>query len=203
MTAIRQIRKAIQKLSEGEVFTAKNFRHIASESNLKQILSRLSKEGVITRSARGVYVKSELLNKLGLTPPSAREIAKVIADSTAETIVVHGAEAVRQFHLSTQVPMKLIFYTNGRSRTLTIDNQQIELRHLSPSRLLTANSQVGLALSALVYLGRENVNNDVIEKIKRRLTSQDFSALLKEMNNMPAWLASAFYYYLKDRENDK
>ena len=155
MSAIKEIRNFIEDLPEGGIFTAKMFRHLASEANVKQILSRLAKEKFITRITRGVYIKPQFTKSGAIVLPAIKTIIESLTDATGETIVPHGAEAARQFQLSTQTPMTLIFYTNGRSRQLTIGKQKIELRHLSPSRILEANSPVKLALSALQFLGKK------------------------------------------------
>lgn len=199
MSAIEEVKKIIKKIPAGELFSAKTFRQVASADNIKQILSRLVKEGLIERSARGVYTKPKVIKHIGKVPPSARDIAKTLADSTGETIVMHGAEAARQFQLSTQVPMRLIFYTNGDSRTLKIGNSSVELKHVNPSRLVAAGTLAGLAISALIYCGKDNVSNATIDKIKKELSKQDFKKVLNEIENMPVWLANAFYHYNKEK----
>lgn len=197
MTDIKRIRQAIDKLPTGEPFTSKAFRHTAAPDNVKQILSRLVKAGVIERAARGVYIKPKVLPTIGSVPPSAREMAKVLAEATGETIVVHGAEAARQLQLTTQVPMQLIFYTNGNTRTLKFDNVDVQLKHVNPSRLIAAGSIVGTAISALLYFGKDSVDNELIHRLKSKLSPKDFNKLLNEVENMPAWLATAFHRFQK------
>jgi len=201
MSTIQQIRKTINRMPKGELFTAKNFRHLGSADNIKQILSRLVKEGLIERTTRGVYLKPKIIKNIGTVLPPAREIAKTLTESTGETIVVHGAEAARQLNLTTQVPMRHIFYTNGESRILKIRNQTIELKHVNPSRLIAPDTMAGMAILALIYLGKNHVTDGVIEKIKMQLSSHDFDNIYKEIKNMPAWLASAFYHYKKEKNN--
>lgn len=203
MTNASKIRDIIDKMPEGELFSANKFRHVASADNIKQVLSRLVRQKIIIRTARGVYLKPKIIENVGIITPSAREMAKIIAESTGEQIVIHGAEAARQLNLTTQVPMRIIFYTNGNSRTINFGNQTVELKHANPSRLIAPGTLCGTILSALLYLGKENVNSEIIEHIKKQVPAKDFNQIFSEIENIPAWLANAFYHYKKDTKNDK
>ena len=202
MTGIEQIKNRLESIPAGEPFSANLFRSLTSADNVKQILSRLVKTEAIKRVARGVYVKPNIVENIGDVPPSAKEIAKTLAQTTGETIMVHGAEAARQLQLSTQVPMQLIFYTNGNSRKLTIANKTVELKHVNPSKLLGAGTITGTVISALNYLGKKNVTTKTIKKTRRQLSPEDFNCVLNEIENMPAWMSTIFYYYQRE-ENKK
>ena len=202
MTGIEKVKHRLKSIPAGEPFSANLFRSVTSADNAKQILSRLVKSGAIKRVARGVFVKPSIIENVGDVSPSTKEIAKTLAQTTGETIMVHGAEAARQLQLTTQVPMQLIFYTNGNSRKLTIANKTVELKHVNPSKLLGAGTRVGTVISALNYLGKKNVTIETIKKISRQLSSESFKCVLKEIKNMPAWMSTLFYYYQQE-ENKK
>jgi hypothetical protein len=89
--------------------------------------------------------------------------------------------------------MKRIFYTNGSSRKIVINNQLIELRHASPAKLVGANSMVGVVISALNYLGKEGVSLSTIDLINKRLTVSDFAQVIENIGKMPGWMANLFY----------
>ena len=129
--------------------------------------------------------------------PFPEEIVKAIVKSTGETIAVHGAEAARQLQLSTQVPVRLIFQTSGTTRTLKIGNQLVKLKHVNPKRLIATGTLSGLVISALYYLGRENVSVRIIEKIKNLLPTEKFNEIFQYTQNMPAWMSDIFYRYQK------
>jgi len=197
MSAVKAIKGIIAEMPEGAVFSAKHFRKNASADNIKQILSRLAREKIINRAARGVYQKPKIIEGI-VCDSSVREIIDVIAKTSGEILIPHGSEAVRQLNLSTQVPMRFIFHTNGASRKLTVGKHTVELRHASPSRLIAPNSPAGIAISALLYLGRANVTFEIIDHIKCQLSEESFQHMLDETENMPAWLASVLYHYQKE-----
>ena len=58
-------------------------------------------------------------------------------------------------------------------------------------------TKAGLAITALWYLGKNHVNENVIHTIKHRLNEKQFVEVLKHTNQMPVWMASAFNQYQK------
>ena len=202
MTGAANIKKYIDKLPEGKTFSSSTLRPFATTENIRQILNRLMKTGGIKRVARGVYVKPKHSRIVGEILPSPIEIAVSLAKSTGETITVQGAEAARILQLTTQVPMKFIFYTSGNTRILKFNNTNVELKHVNPSRLIAAGTISGLVISALTYLGHENVTIKTIEKIKNRISLQEFNDTIKLTDKMPAWMSDIFYRYQKKANND-
>lgn len=202
MSTINQLRKYIQTLPTGKPFLSSSLRHLAPANNLRKILERMVKTGNLKRVTRGMFVKPKQIPYIQESMPSANEIAQTIAQATGETITIHGAEAVRKFHLSTQTPMQPIFYTSGNTRNLKVGNQNILLKHMSPRKMVAAGTKVGDVILALWYLGKQNVTLNIIQNIKSQLTVNEFEGLLKEVIHMPAWMAELFYYYQQKQAND-
>jgi hypothetical protein len=202
MTAIARIKEYLSHTPTGKPFPASALRQFGTTENIRQILSRLIKAGVLKRVARGVFVKPEHINKVGEVLPSASQIAQALAQSTGEIIAIHGAEAARQLQLTTQVPMQLVFYTSGNTRTLKFANRMVRLKHVNPSRLIASGTVPGLVISALGYLGRGNVNIKTIEMIKNRITVKEFKETVALMERMPSWMSNIFYHYQQKVKNE-
>jgi hypothetical protein len=203
MTAISNVKKHLAEIPAGQPFPSTALRRFAATENIRQIMTRLVKSGELKRVARGVFVKPKHIANLGEVLPSSAEVAKTLVKLTGETIGIHGAEAARQLELSTQVPMQLVFYTSGNSRTLKISNQRVRLKHVNPSRLIAAGTIPGLVIAALSYLGQENVTLKTINHIKQRIPSKEFHTTLKLIESMPAWMADVFYHYQQENKNAK
>lgn len=195
MTASAQVKNYLANIPEGQPFPSAALRPFASTENIRQILNRLVKAGELSRVARGVFAKPRQVAKLGAVLPPPTEVAKTLAEATGETISIHGAEAARQLQLTTQVPMRPIFYTNGNTRTLKIANRTIKLKHVNPSKLIAPDTTAGLVISALSYLGRENVTIETIKAIKQRISPEDFVETINLIARMPAWMADVFYRF--------
>jgi hypothetical protein len=74
-------------------------------------------------------------------------------------IEVHGAEAARRFGFSAQMPVRPVYYTTGPSRRIEYSGIPIILKHVSPRKLVAPGTNVGLAISALWYLGEPRRTN--------------------------------------------
>jgi len=190
MSTTEAIRARIQRLSKGKPFTSSRFLKLGSRAAVDKALSRLVEDGAIERLARGVFVRPKKSRFIGTVTPEISEVVEVIAKSHGETIQVHGAEAARRFKLSTQMPTSPVFYTSGPSRSLRVGNITVKLMHTtSHRRLQFAGKREGLALSALWYLGKENVTPETVSRIKSGLSPQEFETL--KSANLPAWMTDA------------
>lgn len=198
MTASSIIKKYIDELPEGKTFSASELRSFSTTENIRQFLNRQVKAGKIKRVAKGIFVKPKQSELVGEILPNAFEIAAALSKSTGETITVQGAEAARVLQLTTQVPMRLIFYTSGNTRVLKFNNTKVKLKHVNPSRLIAAGTTSGLVLCALNFMGHENVTLNTIDKIKAIIPAKEFVEILKLTDKMPAWMADIFYLYRKE-----
>jgi hypothetical protein len=192
MKEITLVQNNINRMPRGKPFALKSIGGGASYANVRQVLSRLVKAGEIMRATRGIYVRPKEVPYLGKVLPGSDEIVKVISKQTGEIITPHGAEAVRMLQLSTQVPMRPVFYTSGTSRKIKVGKQIISLKHISPRKQVKPGTIVCTVISALWYFGKNNTNESVINAIKQRLNEKQFAEVLKHTNQMPAWMAGAF-----------
>jgi len=197
MKELEIIKKSITSIPKGRPFMASSLASSGSYVNVRQTLSRLVAAGEIMRAARGVYVRPNMNPYLGVVLPPSEEIIKILAKQTGEIVTIHGAEAVRQLQLSTQVPVRPVFNTSGTSRQIKIGKQIVTLKHISPRKLVQPGTMTCTVISALWYLGKNNVYETVVNKIKQKLTEQQFAELLKNTHKMPRWMSSAFQQYKK------
>ncbi len=193
MTANQQLQNYIDNIPEGQPFTANAFRHLASIENSWQVLSRLTKAGEIKRLMRGIYVKPKISAHVGEIMPSAQQIVTAIAQTTGETVAIHGAEAARQLQLTTQVPMQSIFYTTGNTRQINIGNRCVTLQHISARKIIAPGTIAGTVITALWYIGKKHATLEIIKSLKKRLTTEEFATVLENIPHMPGWMASLFY----------
>ncbi len=202
MTAVKQLRKYIQRIPYGKPFSNVALRQYVSTDNARQILSRMVKSGEIVRVARGIFVRPKKVAYLGKTLPSAEKITKMIARSSNETIAIHGAEAARRLRLTTQTPMQPTFYTTGNTRHIKLSNLTITLKHISPKKLVAPGTIAGTVISALWYLGKDNVTPATINTIRKQLTIEQFNTVLDTIDHMPAWMANVIYHYQREKNHE-
>jgi hypothetical protein len=131
----KQILAHTAALPEGAAFRAKELLHLGSRSGVDQALSRLERSGAVSRISRGLYIRPTA-GRFGPRSPSPSKLVSALASATGETIAIHGAVATNALGLSTQMPLPTIYLTSGRSRTMKVGGQTVELRHAPEWELL-------------------------------------------------------------------
>jgi hypothetical protein len=88
------------------------------------------------------------------------------------------------------MPTKPVYYTSGPSREIQVGNLKVKLMHTSSHRKLQfAGKKSGLALTALWYLGKEQVNGEVVRLIREGLSESEYEQFLSA--SKPAWMNQA------------
>jgi len=182
----------IRKNGRGKVFIPKDFLDLGSRDAADQALSRLVKSGEIQRLGRGVYHYPKRNDRLGIeTAPDSDEIAFALARRTGSRLVPSGAAAANRLGLSTQVPARPVYLTDGRTRQVRIGNTLIQIRHAAPKELPVGNQTVAMVCQALRFLGKEAVDDRVIDKIRRALSPDQRRELLRGINYTTDWISAA------------
>jgi len=173
----------------GWVFTPSHFSDLGSRDAVTSALRRHRQAGRIRQLARGVYEYPRTDPVLGMLTPKPDSVAKALAGRDAVRFQPSGAYAANLLGLSTQVPMKIVYLTDGRSRTVKIGNKQIVLKQTTPRNMATAGRISGLVIQALRHLGQKHVDGEVIDRLDRRLNADDRKLLIKDIRYAPAWIA--------------
>ena len=191
MSTAKAVRAAIRKLPRGRPFTGARFLKLGTRGAVDRTLSRLSADGEIGRLAHGVFVRPRTSRFVGSVMPDLHEIVEAIARDNGETLQIHGAEAARRFRLSTQVPTAPVFHTSGSTRTIRVAGTAVRMVHTANRRRLQfAGEPTGAAISALWYLGKDNVTPETVATIEAALGPAEFEKLCSA--DMPAWMQKAF-----------
>mgnify|MGYP001221522384 FL=1 len=193
MSTTKLIREHVRRLPAGEPFTPASLQNLGSRAAVDQSLSRLAKAGFITRVTRGVFVRPAENRFLGKVMPETDKVARTVAKGA--TVQVHGAEAARRLGLTTQAPTQSVFYTSGPTKRFYMGKMEVVLKHRSARKMALANRPAGEALSALWYLGRNEVTPETIAQIRRKLPASEFQALIEARASMPWWMADTFHLH--------
>ena len=186
----------------GWVFTPAHFSDLGSRNAVASALKRHCQSGPIRQLARGLYDYPRTDPKLGILTPSPDAVAKALASRDAVRLQPSGAYAANLLGLSTQIPMKIVFLTDGRPRTVQIGKKQIILKQTTPRNMATAGKISGLVIQALRHLGSTHVDDDVIARLDRRLDADARKQLLKDVRFAPAWIADIMRRLGKKEETE-
>lgn len=184
-TMTEKITKRVRGKGRGSVWTPVDFLDLGSRASVDQALSRLVKRGMLRRLARGVYSYPKMSPRLGALTPSPDAIATALAGSRHGRVQVSGARAANELGLTTQVPAKAVYLTDGPSRVVKVGRQEIRLKHVPSTRLLGAGTKVGLVLEAVRHLGSD-VDARAIRRLGAQLTPGDKRALHESLRGVSA-----------------
>jgi hypothetical protein len=201
---MEKIRERIMQAPDGSVFVNSDFADITDTNTIKQIISRLIKEGTLRRIIRGVFEKpkySKLLQEYVAADPN--EIANALARCYHWTIAPCGDTALNKLGLSTQVTAVWSYISDGPYKTYEWDKTKIEFKHRTNKEITGLSPTTILVIQALKTLGKENTDSKVIRILSHRLNTEEKAALLREGSEATDWVYNVIREICKgEKEND-
>ncbi len=138
--------KSIIARNKNTVLFTDAFENFGSSEAVRQAFSRLHNAGVVVRLAKGIYLYSK---KFELEGVSLAQIAEAVARRDKARILPAGAFALHSLGLSTQVPVNLVYITDGTPRTLQIGNKTIKFKKGAPKNFSFKSETMYLLVAAL------------------------------------------------------
>ncbi len=184
--------KRARAAGRGGVFTPTDFLDVAARATIDQALSRLAKNGKLRRLARGLYDFPKMHPQLGPLSPAPDDVAQALARETGSQVQIAGARAANALGLSTQVPAKSSYLTDGPSRRVVLGKRVVDLRHASPKHLIAPGSAAGTVVQALRHVGAVRAA-DVARIASRRLSASDKKTLASNAVQAPAWMRPTLF----------
>ena len=173
----------------GCVVTPKDFLDLGSRQAVDLALHRLVKKGTLRRLARGLYYYPRIDPELGPLSPTIDDIAKALKGRDNIRIQPSGGYAANILGLSEQVPVKVVFLTDGPERRVQIGRQVIVFKHTTPKSMATAGRVSGLVIQALRYIGQKHLDKSISNRLRKRLSEDEKKQLIQDIPYAPAWIA--------------
>lgn len=178
-----------QKFDKGDIFFISDFTELGTYEAVRKTLQRLTTGDKIKRIAKGIYFLPKKHERLGILFPHAEEIAKAIAKRDKARIIPTGSAALNLLGLSTQIPLKAIFLTDGSAREVEIGNQTIQFKKTNPKNLSIEHRLTHLITQSLKAIGEKNVTHEQIDKIQKIITeSGERDLIYQYLRNAPVWI---------------
>ena len=184
-----KISDRINDFDSHKVFFANDFLDIASYETARKILNRMVNEGEIKRVIDGFYYNprySELIGEYEAV--SIHELALAIARKYNWNIAPCSSTALNLIGLSTQVPTHYKYISSGRYKKYTIGDTVLEFKKVNPGEIANMSLKTATVIQAIKSLGKENINREVIRKIREYLTEEEISDLMDEAKSVPSWI---------------
>lgn len=193
------IEQKIAKGRKGQLLFLSDFRSMGSQSAIKMALSRLTTSGIIKRIAHGIYLIPKTDPLLGELHPSLEEIAQAIAKRERVKIKPTGVYALHKLGLTTQVPTRLVYITDGAPRQIKVGKAVIKFKATTRKKLALEGEISSLVVQALEELGVENINEDAQLRIKELLLKEDKKKLMNDIKLAPVRISDYLYSLLKEK----
>jgi uncharacterized protein DUF6088 len=198
-----QILELIRHIKQGQVLFASDYVYLANAEAVNMAFSRLAKTDQLKRLGKGIYIYPQHDPELGVLYPSLEKIAEAIAKKEKVRIRPTGAYALNRLGISTQVPMKVIYLTDGNSRNIKVGKGTLAFKHTTPKKLATEGQITFLAIQALLELGKESIDEKVIKRLTEVLQKEGPEIVIKDAKLAPGWVAKILYSIaIKMRSND-
>ncbi len=182
------ILKKIKKAKRGTLFFMNDFLRFGNSKSVAKALERLVKKDEIVRVARGMYARLESDPILGEVKPSIENIAKAIAKRDKARIIPTGVLALHTLGLSTQIPVNVVYLTDGAARKIQIGKHFIVFKKTSPKNLAAIGSISGLVIQALKEVGKGNLSEKEEERILMHLKKENRYRLEHDIKLAPEWI---------------
>jgi len=183
-----KISAALKKRQKGSILFVDDFLDLGNSESIKKALFRLKEKGLLIRLAFGIYLYPKTDKHFGILYPSTEEIAIAIAKRDKARIIPTGAQALNKLGLSTQIPLKVVFLTDGAARSIKIGKRTITFKKTSPKNLMVKGEISGLVIQAVKSIGQHKVNDEVLMKLLNILKKEKKETILHDAKLAPAWI---------------
>ncbi len=203
MTISNKIENIIKQSEKGRLIFISDFSELNNYDTVRKSLQRLAKKGLIIRISKGIYYYPKKDKILGILYPSIDEIGKSIAKRDKARIIPTGAFAQHLLGLSNQIPMNVIYLTDGSARKIKIGKQIIVFKKTSPKNLSYENQLSSLIIQSL----KSKKENNITEKEKQILKeiiikSGKQKEIEKDIKNAQVWIRKIILQILSEIKNE-
>lgn len=178
----------MKKARRGTLFFADDFARFGTAKAVTKALERLEDKGEIDRIARGIYARPKISKLVGKIRPGLNEIAHAIARRDRAKIIPTGSMALYQLGLSTQMPLRVVYLTDGSSRSIQVGSGKIVFKKTSPKNLDIRGEASTLAIQALKEIGKDNYTDSQKQRIIEVLRKENPNHLNYDLRLAPEWI---------------
>jgi predicted transcriptional regulator of viral defense system len=188
---VNEIENKVKYGRRGKILFASDFSSFGLPKAVNKAMERLTESGMLIRLAQGIYLYPKMDTRLGLgiLYPTVETIAREIAKRDKARIVPTGAYALNVLGLSTQIPMNVVFLTDGAPRKISIGNGKgIVFKRTVPKNLAFKNNMLMLIVTALREIGEKRLTAEQLNRIADLLSKEKKEDIRAEIALAPAWI---------------
>jgi hypothetical protein len=183
----------------GWAFSQADFADLGVRSAIDSALHRREKEGFIRRVIRGIYDyprHSELLQKS--ISPDTDQVAYALARKFAWRIQPDGATAQNLLGLSTQVPARAVYLSDGPNRSYKIGKTSLAFEHTALKEAGFKLRESRLLVQALKAFGEERITTEIISQVRKSFDPGLLQKILLDTKTATGWVYAAIQDIAKE-----
>jgi hypothetical protein len=188
----------IKDYKSQRLFFVDDFVDIANYKAISKALERLAGKDVLIRVATGIYARYKKDPVLGVLLPTTEQIAEAIAKRDKARIIPTGSYALNALGLSTQIPLNVVYLTDGTARKVKVGNRTIQFKKTTPRNLAAKGKISSLVIQALKAIGNGNTTYEQRRKILELLKRERILDLEHDIRLAPEWIRRIMKEALQD-----
>jgi len=195
-----QIEAKVKRAKSGAIFLPSDFKDLGTSTAIRKALSRLVEQKVLVRMGQGIYATPIHDKVFGDVLPSMEEIAVTLAKKDHVKIMPTGQYALNKIGLSTQVPMKMVYLTNGTKKNISLGKSSIVFQPTTTKKLAMIGTITSLLFLGLEELDLDNLSKSDTNKIINLLKKEDEKKLKHDLKLAPSRISD---FVIKNFLNQK
>lgn len=186
----------------GWAFSRADFADLGPRPTIDSALHRRERESVIRRVIRGIYDYPRYSKALrGPVSPDIDQVAHALARKFAWRIQPDGATAQNLLGLSTQVPARAVYLSDGPDRSYTVGKTCLAFEHTALKEAGFKLPESRLIVQALKAYGENRITPKIIALIRKKFDRALRQRILIDTKTATGWVYAAIQEIAKDNSN--
>lgn len=201
MTLNGKIDRRLRRWPLERVFSRFDFLDLGPTDAVGMVLKRMHDAGTIRRVKRGYYDRPRTHPKWGIQNPSGPELVTAMARRTGMRLQAHGATAANDLRLTEQVPLQIIYETDGPTREIDMGGRRPIKLTKRPLRDTAIASEVArFVFAGLRNIGKTHITSQRVAHLRKELKPEHRRQLLRNLRYAPAWMHPHLRYIAAEGE---
>jgi hypothetical protein len=186
----------------GWAFSQADFADLGARSTIDSALHRREREGIIRRVIRGIYDYPRTSKALGgPMSPNIDQVAHALARKFAWRIQPDGATAQNLLGLSTQVPARVVYLSDGPDRSYIVGPTKLAFEHTALKEAGFKFRESRLIVQALKAFGEGRITPKVVTQIRGQFDSSLRQQILHDTKTATGWVYAVIQEIAKEGAN--
>ena len=177
----------------GKIYFTNDFATLGTSESIRKSLSNLVKKDILIRLTQGIYLYPKIDKELGVLYPSVDDVCRAIAKRDKARIEPTGVFALHSLGLSTQIPVNVVYLTDGIPRKIKYGNRTIKFKKTAPKNLAMKGKVCSLVIAALKQIGKENVSQEVELQLTKALKKESVENVKHDAQLAPVWISKLIF----------